>query len=131
MGVILFLVAQIVIVVLFPVGFIAGVVKSFYNHHFNTGLRNLDAKFLTLAKSIDKYGNVVCAELFDWALITKEAKVKFGRIEQTISAVIGHNEKAGTLTKTGKILVKVLNWIDPNHTQDAARDDKYCNNPIS
>lgn len=125
MGFVLFLLANILAFPLFFAGFVAGVVKSFYNHHFDTGVRNLDQKFLTLAKSIDKYGNVVCAELFNYTLITKDAPVKFGRIEQTISAVIGHNELAGTLTRTGKALVYVLNWIDPNHTKDAASEDKY------
>ena len=128
MGVILFIASQLLAIPLFFVGFVAGVVKSFYNHHFDTGVRNLNKKFLLLATAFDKYGNVVCSELFNYTLITAKAPVPFGRIEQTISAVLGHNESAGTLTQAGKILCKILNWIDSNHTQNAAKDDKFnCN----
>ena len=34
---------------------------------------------------------------------------------ETISSVLGKNEHFGKLTKAGKILVKVLNFIDKGH----------------
>lgn len=69
-----------------------------------------------LATSVDKFGNVVCAELFNATLITKESSYKFGKIEQTISMVIGYNLQAETLSKTGKILNSVLDFFDKNHS---------------
>jgi hypothetical protein len=123
----LYILAILLRVPLFFMGFIVGIIRSFHPHRFKTGLKKVDQKFEVLAKSIDKYGNVVCAELFNWTLITAQASVSFGRIEQTISAVLGHNEAAGTLTKTGKALVYVLDFFDPGHTQRAAKEDTYKN----
>lgn len=54
--------------------------------------------------------------MFNDILITPDG-YKFGNFEETVSQVLGHNENSHTLTKTGKIIVKILNTIDKNHTQ--------------
>ena len=45
--------------------------------------------------------------LWNKALITENG-YHFGNIEETISAVLGHNIQRKTLTKTGKVLVFIL-----------------------
>lgn len=82
-------------------------------------------KQFVLALANDKYANVICADMFNSLLITSAAPVQFGLIIQTISAVLGHNQAAGTLTKAGKWLVRVLDTIDPGHCKRAAEQDKY------
>lgn len=122
MGLVLYILSIILSLILLPIGFIYGVFASFWKHRFKTGIRNVDRKFLELAKGIDKYGNVACAELLNATLITKDSPYRFGRIEQTISKVIGYNYLYGYLTYTGRVLNQILEWIDPGHTVDAVHD---------
>lgn len=67
-----------------------------------------------LAIAVDSFGNYQYKSLFNSCLI-KSSGYQFGIFEETISSVLGKNEYDKTLTKTGKILVKILNWIDKNH----------------
>jgi 8-oxo-dGTP diphosphatase len=122
MGVLLYILSLLLSVILLPVGFVYGVVAAFWKHRFKTGVRNVNVKCLELAKSIDKYGNVACAELLNATLITKDSPYRFGKIEQTISKVVGYNYLFGYLTRTGRALNWVLNKIDRNHTVDAVYD---------
>jgi hypothetical protein len=125
MGLLVYLGAVFLRIFLFPVGFVIGFIESFRNHHLDTGLKNTDRKLLFLAISIDTHGNVICGDLFNLTLIKKKAPVKFGQWGQTISAVLGHNEASGTLTKMGRILCHILNWFDKGHTVKAVQSDKY------
>jgi 8-oxo-dGTP diphosphatase len=122
MGLLLYLLSLVLSAVLLPVGFVYGVFAAFWRHRWRTGVKTADAKFLELAKSIDKYGNVACAELLNAALIKKDSPHRFGRIEETISKVVGLNLLSGHLTYTGRALNRLLNRIDPGHTLDAVRD---------
>ena len=63
--------------------------------------------FRDSAITIDKLANREFRTLWNKALITKNG-YPFGNIEETISAVLGHNIKRKTLTKTGKVLVFIL-----------------------
>jgi hypothetical protein len=124
-GLLLYVVAVLLRIFLFPVGFAVGVFKSFHQHHFATGLKLQDKKLLFLAISIDAHGNVICADLFNLTLVKRKPFVSFGQWGQTISAVLGHNERAGTLTFAGRALCFILNWFDRDHTYKAAELDKY------
>jgi hypothetical protein len=74
----------------------------------------LDAQFLSIAISIDASGNVVCKDLFNLTL-KKKGGYAFGKRKETISSVLGKNQRDGTLTGLGKALAFVLDKIDPNH----------------
>jgi hypothetical protein len=52
--------------------------------------------------------------LFNKVLIV-ELGYKFGQENETISSVLGKNLQQGTLTKTGIIIVYILDKIDKNH----------------
>lgn len=119
LGLLLFVLSQLLGIMLFPVGILCGIVVGFVGHRPETGIRTASDKFWLLAVSFDKYGNVVCAELFNATLITKKSVHRFGMLEETISAVIGYNLQAGTLSKAGKTLNWMLNFIDPGHTLKA------------
>jgi len=71
---------------------------------------------MDLAISIDQYGNGLCQHLFNQVLIKKTSVNKFGNIDETISSVLGKNKLAGTLTRLGKAVDKVLDILDPDHS---------------
>lgn len=125
MGFLLFIVAFVLRLILFPVGFLFGLFTCWYRTNIWVGFRNVDAKFLVLAKSIDKHGNVVCGDLFNWTLIhRKDPKAHlFGNISETVSMVVGYNIKAGTLTKTGHWLNRQFNRLDEDHALEAIEKD--------
>jgi 8-oxo-dGTP diphosphatase len=115
MGVLLFIVSFILSAILLPIGFVYGFIKTFYNTRLNRALRDINLKFWAMGVSADQFGNVVCKELFNATLITSNSIYLFGNEDETISSVIGRNLKAGTLSKTGKILNSILNFFQKDH----------------
>ena len=79
--------------------------------------------FKSSAISLDRFGNYEFRTLFNLTLIKpkriKEGVVlrayQFGKFEETISSVLGKNQRQGTLSKTGKILVWILDKIEKDH----------------
>ena len=63
--------------------------------------------FRDSALTLDKLANREFRALWNKTLITEKG-YPFGNIEETISAVLGHNIQRKTLTKTGKVLVFIL-----------------------
>ena len=123
MGFILFVISILLRIPIVFLGIVYGLFKSFYKNHIGNGFKNANLKFLVIATSIDKYGNVVCMELFNDVLIKQESKYKFGKINQTISAIIGYNLKYNTLTKFGLFINKILNFFEKGHCLKAMEED--------
>jgi hypothetical protein len=48
-------------------------------------------------------------------VLIKSHGYKFGVGDETISSAMGKNQLAGTLTKAGKLFVKMVDLIDKNH----------------
>jgi hypothetical protein len=70
--------------------------------------------FKSSAINLDKF----CNREFRTSLnkfFKKKEGYSFGLISETISSALGKNERDGTLTKAGKILVYILNKIEYNH----------------
>ena len=63
--------------------------------------------FRDSALTLDKLANREFRTLWNKTLINENG-YPFGNIEETISAVLGHNIQRKTLTKTGKTLVFIL-----------------------
>ena len=63
--------------------------------------------FRDSALTLDKLANREFRSLWNKTLINEKG-YPFGNIEETISAVLGHNIQRKTLTKTGKVLVFIL-----------------------
>lgn len=105
---ILFLIAVVLGVILYPIGIIYSVLK------------HISDMFKTLAIGINQFGNVTCSMLFNDTLIKKNG-YKFGNPDDTISRVLGKNKATNTLTKTGRLLADLLNKIDKNHVENAAK----------
>ena len=62
---------------------------------------NSKGYFLSSAKSIDKWANREFRTLWNCELIMAESVHHFGNIEETISSVIGKNQRDKTLSKRG------------------------------
>lgn len=108
--------------ILIPISIIYAIIKLFVESHFDRAFVYIGDMFLSMAKSVDKFGNVVCAPLFNDTLILKSSEHKFGLADETISEVIGYNLLSETLSKTGMILNDILNFIDKDHTINAAKN---------
>lgn len=91
-GILLFIVAIILIVILTPINFCIVWKKEYFND---------------TALSLDKWANREFRTLWNKTLIVNNG-YKFGNIEQSISEVLGHNYLLETLTPTGMRLVKIL-----------------------
>jgi hypothetical protein len=104
-GFILFIVAIVLGVILLPISFCVGLI-----------LANANDYLFRLAYSIDQLGNVVCGPLFDIVLVKDSSVYKFGNPDDTISYVMALNKSESNLTRTGKVLDWILNFIDPGHT---------------
>lgn len=100
MGLLLFIIAYILFLPLTIINWIV--------------VKNKKKYFKSSAISLDRFGNREFRTLFNKVLILENG-YQFGRIEETISGVLGKNERDKTLTKTGRTLVWVLDKLDKNH----------------
>ncbi len=76
-----------------------------------------------MAIGIDQLWNVFAQYLFDDIMITKDG-VRFGDEDKTISWTLWMNKKKWTLKWTGKLLCKILWYIDKDHCIKSAVGDK-------
>lgn len=108
---------------------------------WRSGIKALNDYFLTLAVSIDQFGNGSTKEILNRILIKKSSvnRVKteidligvfpqskegyhfhdFGDIDLTVSYIIGVNKYLDNLTLFGKIIERLLHLIDKNHVEKA------------
>ena len=70
--------------------------------------------FWRTAREIDVFANVNGAEFFD-AIFIRDGGYKFGNPKETISSVIGKNQRDNTLSIAGQILRWMLDRIDQDH----------------
>lgn len=67
---------------------------------------------------IDQIGNVLLGEFLNNYLVTSPIH-KFGDVDETISYVLGKNEKV--LTKLGRLIYNILEFLDPGHMEKAIK----------
>jgi hypothetical protein len=96
---------------LFGIAYVLFLPLTVINYWF---VKNKRGYFKSSAISLDRFGNREFRTLFNKVLILDNG-YQFGDISETISSVLGKNEKDNTLTKAGKWLVWVLDKIDKNH----------------
>ena len=63
----------------------------------------------------------MCQHFFNYILLNKNSKYKFGLINETINSVLGKNKLNNTLSKSGIILSNILDFIDKDHCINAIR----------
>lgn len=119
---VLFWVAGILSVILLPLGIIWTVgeilVRTFSSSQkksaFAKSLWFLTATLHSLALWLDQIGNAVCRDIFNRLLIEKDG-YKFGKVQETISSVLGKNQMLDTLSLWGWILVSILELFEEDH----------------
>ncbi|WP_396179817.1 hypothetical protein [Flavobacterium sp.] len=114
MGTILAFVAVLMSAILFPFGLLTTLSINLWKRKWRYSFKRLDDQFLAIATSIDASGNVVCMDLFN-LLLKQKTGYSFGNRRETISSVLGKNQRDGTLTKLGVFVAYVLDKIDKNH----------------
>lgn len=123
---ILLLVALALAVVLLPLGLLWTLGEIWFrfftpsgkNSPSKKGLWYLWGIFRSVAIWIDQIGNSVCRDLFNRCLITS-SWYKFGKVQETISSVLGKNQEIWTLTCLGRAVVWILDWIDRDHCRES------------
>ena len=119
---VLFLIAGALSVVLLPLGIIWTVgeilVRTFSSSQkksaFTKSIWFLTATLHSLALGLDQIGNAVCRDLFNRLLI-EEDSYKFGKVQETISSVLGKNQLLDKLSLTGRALVVLLELFEEEH----------------
>jgi hypothetical protein len=96
---------------LFIIAYILFLPLTLINYLF---VKNSKGYFKSSAVSLDRFGNREFRTLFNKVLILHNG-YQFGNMDETISGVLGKNERDKTLSKTGLKLVALLNKIDPDH----------------
>ena len=80
--------------------------------------------FIKMAISLDQFGNVTMAKLFNILLIKSSSKHLFGNPDETISSVLGKNKINCTLAPLGILLDSILNRLDNNHSINSIETKK-------
>lgn len=121
-SIVLFWVAGVLSVVLLPLGIIWTVGEIFVRIFTSEQKKSAFAKsiwFLTatlhsLALWLDQIGNAVCRDMFNRILIEQDG-YKFGKVQETISSVLGKNQLLDKLSLTGRALVVLLELFEEEH----------------
>lgn len=112
---ILLIVALVLSIPLIPLGVLYTIIRSLARRDGDKVITYTSKSLYIIAYGFDCIGNVVCRDLFNRLLIQGENKYHFGRWTETISSVLGKNQISKTLTRAGRCLVSILDYIDPNH----------------
>ena len=82
---------------------------------------NTKGYFRNTALSIDIWANFEFRTLWNTKLRI-DGGYEFGKTGETISSALGKNERDGTLSKKGKLLVKILDFLDENHCENSIKE---------
>ena len=109
-GLFLFLIAWLLFLPLSLLNFLAVAIKFKDLGYFKSSAVNLD-----------RFGNSEFRTLFNLTLKKKEG-YKFGNMEETISSVLGKNQRDNTLSFAVKVLVFILDTIVKNHCKKSIKE---------
>jgi hypothetical protein len=108
MGILLYFIA---IILYIPLTVINAILVLF---KYGWKWKTINAFFYETAIDIDRFANRNFRTLWNETL-RKEEGYKFGDERETVSSALGKNKSDNTLTKTGKILCSILDFLDKNH----------------
>ena len=80
--------------------------------------------FLSSALNLDIFANREFRTLWNKMLRTYGG-YRFGRLGETISSALGKNQRDGTLSKTGRRLANLLDFIDKDHCMNSIKVNNY------
>ena len=114
MGFILIIVAYVLLIALSPLGVVYAFFRLMINNTIARWFNYFNRLFFKLAISLDQFANVLFAPLFNDVLIKSKTHT-FGNEDETISSVLGKNQRDKTLRKAGKVLCFILDKLDKDH----------------
>ena len=121
-NIILFIIAVVLVIVVFPVSMVYTLIRGIYKQTPKYWYDNTVQYFFDIAYSIDQLGNVLLARLLNDTLISHPFHhYIFGNPDETISSVIGRNNRINNLTWLGKGLRIFLDTIESQHCELAAQ----------
>ena len=80
--------------------------------------KSVDTYFYYNALDFDHFANHNFKTVFNKFLVKKGCH-QFGDFRETVSSVLGKNQKTNTLTKSGRWLANTLDYFDPDHCQNS------------
>ena len=111
---VILIVAITLLYLLLPITAVFMIIK----YLFTGNKRMLAVWFYRTARAIDVFANVNGAEFFN-SIFISEGGYKFGNPQETISSVIGKNQRDKTLSIAGQILRWSLDKVSDNHCLDS------------
>lgn len=114
LGMLLLIISILLSILTLPLGVLFAIIQI----SFKKGATGLGDYALKIAISIDQLGNVTMQHALN-ALLLKKHGYRFGNRDETISSVLGKNQQAETVTKTGLFFVWILDKIDKQHSLDS------------
>jgi hypothetical protein len=123
---ILLIVASVLFIITVPIAFTWTIVRVIWRTvaHKEDGKLHLSNYLYNLALSIDQTGNALGADFWNDVFTISAKSKRYGNPDETISHVLGVNYKDGNSSKIGKWIGWVLNKLDPNHIQNAAKNEQ-------
>lgn len=116
---VLVLVAIVIFALLFPFGMLSKIISSIYNittGNFSKFIGKTTNMALSVATSINQFGNTLYLEFFNAVLIKDKTIYPYGNPDDTISYVTGINKVNHNLSLMGRTLDRILDFFDTNHT---------------
>lgn len=104
MGILLYIIATILWVVITPINWVVVCFKYGLSNNY----------FKETAIDIDKFGNRNFRAFLN-VTMRIENGYAFGNVNETISSALGKNKRDKTLTQFGRFICAVLDFLDKNH----------------
>ena len=111
MGILLYIIATILWVILTPINWIIVTIKY--------GLSN--RYFMETAIDLDKFGNRNFRAFLNATMRVRKG-YNFGNVNETISSALGKNQRDGTLSWFGIAIAFVLDKIDKEHCKKSINE---------
>lgn len=119
-GLILFIVSVILTAIVFAVSTVFTPIYYIITLRWKSGSKALNEWFLSMAISLDQFGNGSCWKLLQTVLTkNNDETYDFGNIDETVSFAIGINDRRNNLSMFGRFVRNVLNLLDKNHCEKA------------
>lgn len=112
----LFLTAIIIYLVVLPCAIFHMILKLTFTKQYVKIIESFTYIFKSHAIGIDQIGNSAFHIFFNDVFIKDKTIHPFGKIDETISSVIGKNKIINNLRLEGKILDFIISIFDKNHS---------------
>ena len=106
-NVLIFMVAMLLLLLFTTISIIIALEKTIRG-------KSSSSYFFECALAVDVLGSVMGQHIWNFIFITKQG-YQFGKRSETMSSVLGKNQRNGTLIFLGRIIVKVLNFFQKDH----------------